>query len=338
MGVQAFQLGLDPWSRCRPRQWKQKVQDASAAARTTKLTELVASGLQDGSSRGDAAYLQSVTSSGQVGSWAKLVPAFGARINYRRLRLGLLEGTAKMVARRVPGSTEAICRKIGAQAFECPVCPGVEETGTHVALDCPQHQHVWAAACAKATNAEGTIGTPAEQGWRALGLEGQKAHLLSSEGVSPPEVERRLRGVATKALVDGFHEVNVGLNLGHAALREKISAEVQRLAAIKEAAKAAAKEAGAQGPASCGQAPQGMPVAQEAAIPAQDGQESQQDALQESRDPTEGVPPAGKAGPQPKVQRAAPSAVAAAAVKAKALERKRTKKPRKKKTQKKKTL
>ena len=193
-------------------------------------------------------------------------------------------------------------------------------------------------ACAKATDAEGISGTPAEQGWRALGLEGQKAHLLSSEGVFPPEVERRLRGVATKALVDGFHEVDVGLNLGHAALREKISAEVQQLAAIKEAAKAAAKEAGAQGPASCGQAPQGMPVAQEAAIPAQDGQESQQDALQESRDPTEGVPPAGKAAPQPKVQRAAPSAVAAAAAKAKALKRKRTKTLKKKKTQKKKTL
>ena len=268
------------------------------------------------------------------------MPAFGARINYRRLRLGLLEGTAKMVARRVPGSTEAIFKKMGAQAFECPACPGVEETGSHVVLDCPQHQHVWATACAKATDAEGISGTPAEQGWRALGLEGQKAHLLSSEGVFPPEleVERRLRGVATKALVDGFHEVDVGLNLGHAALREKISAEVQRLAVIKEAAKAAAKEAGAQGPASCGQAPQGMPVAQEAAIPAQDGQGSQQGALQESRDPTKGVPPAGKAGPQPKVQRAAPSAVAAAAVKAKALERKRTEKPRKKKTQKKKTL
>ena len=41
MGVQAFQLGMDPWSRtvwCRPRKWKQKVQDASSAARTTRLT------------------------------------------------------------------------------------------------------------------------------------------------------------------------------------------------------------------------------------------------------------------------------------------------------------
>ena len=100
------------------------MQDASSAARTTRLTELVDSGLQDGSSRGDVAYLQSVTSVGQVhmGSWpwAKLVPSFGARINYRRLRLGLLEGTAKMVARRVPRSTEATCREVGAQAFECP--------------------------------------------------------------------------------------------------------------------------------------------------------------------------------------------------------------------------
>ena len=92
MGVQAFQLQLVlglgpwPWSRCRPRKWKHKVQDASSAARTARLNELqlVGSGLQDGSSRGDAAYLQlqSVTSAGQVGPWAKLVPAFGARINY----------------------------------------------------------------------------------------------------------------------------------------------------------------------------------------------------------------------------------------------------------------
>ena len=98
-------------------------------------------------------------------------------------------------------------------------------------LDCPQHQHVWATAGAKATNAEGIIDTPAEQGWKALGLVGQKAHLLSSEGFPPLEVERRLRGVVTKALVDGFHKVDVGLNLGHAALREDISAEAQRLAA-----------------------------------------------------------------------------------------------------------
>ena len=167
---------------------------------------------------------------------------------------------------------------------------------------------------------------------------GQKAHLLSSEEISPLEVERRLRGVATKALVDGFHKVDVGLNLGHAALREDISAEVQRLAAIKEAAKAAAETAGAQGPAPCGQSPQGTPGAHEAPTPAQHGQGLQQGALQECRDPADGVPPAGKAGPQPKVRRAVPSAVASTAVKAKSREEKRTKKPRKKKTETKKTL
>ena len=44
------------------------------------------------------------------------------------------------------------------------------------------------------------------------------------------EVESRMRprGVATKALVDPFYEVDVGLTLGpgHAALREAISAKV----------------------------------------------------------------------------------------------------------------
>ena len=82
------------------------------------------------------------------------------------------------------------------------------------------------------------------------------------------EVESRLRGVATKALVDGrgFHGVDVGLNLGNAAPREDvdISAEVQRLAAIKEAAAAkapaAAKLAGAQGARAApgGQVPQAL--------------------------------------------------------------------------------
>ena len=88
-----------------------------------------------------------------------------------------------MVARRVPGSTEAMCRKVGARAFECPVCPGVEETGAHdiVVMDCPQHQHVWAKACAKAANAVGVIGTPAAAGWSALGLAGQKAHCCEWE-------------------------------------------------------------------------------------------------------------------------------------------------------------
>ena len=126
VGVQAFQLGLGPWSRCMPRKWKQKVQDATSAARTARLSELVvAIGLHGGSSGGDAAYMQSVTRAGQVGSWAKPVPAFGARVNSRRLRLGLLKGTAMMVGRRVPGSTEDNRRTVGANDLECLSCPGV---------------------------------------------------------------------------------------------------------------------------------------------------------------------------------------------------------------------
>ena len=215
-----------------------------------------------------------------------------------------------------------------------------------MALDCPQHQHVWAKACAKAANAVGVIGTPAAVGWSTLGLVGQKAHLLSSGERFPLEVERRLRGVATKALVDGFHEVDVGLNLDHAALREDISAEVQRLAAIKEAAKAAAKMAGAQlqgaAPGGRRQAPQGSLGAHEPSPPAHDGQGLQQavqacaphGAPKECAGPADGVPPAGEAGPQPKAQRAGPSVVASIAATKKALEKKN--KPKKKKKEKKK--
>ena len=86
------------------------------------------------------------------------------------------------------------------------------------------------------------------------------------------EVESRLRGVATKALVDGFHEEDVGLNLGHAALREAISTEVPRFAATKEADKAAAKLAVAQGAAPSGQAPQGSSGAHVTLAPAHGGQ------------------------------------------------------------------
>ena len=154
-------------------EWSNIVPEQRAARANAK--QCLFCGLQDGSSRGDAVYLQSVTSSG---SWAKLVPSFGARVNYRRLRLGLLEGTAKMVVSRVPGSTEAICKTVtvGARAFECPAGPGVEETGSHVVLDCPQRQHVRATACAKAANAVGVTGTPAAAEWSALGLAGQTAH------------------------------------------------------------------------------------------------------------------------------------------------------------------
>ena len=157
--------------------------------------------------------------------------------------------------------------------------------------------------------------------------------------------------MATKALVDGFHEADVGLNLGHAALREGISAEAQRPAAIKEAAHAnckaalqlqlAAKLAGAQGAAHApgGQGPQGPLGAHLAPPPAQDGQGLQQAAQESGRagpadvDGT-GVPLARKAGPRPianyKARGAGPSVAAAQAA--------QKKRPTKKKTKKKKPL
>ena len=82
---------------------------------------------------------------------------------------------------------------------------------------------------------------------------GQKSHLLGFQRRFPLEVESRLWGGGTKALVGGFGKAGVYLNsnLGHVhvALREAITAEVHRLAAIKEVAKAAAKGAVAQGAA-----------------------------------------------------------------------------------------
>ena len=175
-------------------------------------------------------------------------------------------------------------------------------------LDCPQHQHVWATACAKAANAVGVIGIPAAAGWSALGLASQQANLLSSEERFPLEVESRLRGVATKALVDGFHKVDVDLNLGHAALREEISAEVQRVAAMHEAAKAdwgSGSSPRWAGPPGITRGPCGPP-------PASNRQGFQQAAQACAphgvlQGPAVGVPLARKAGPQPKVRRAGPS-------------------------------
>ena len=52
--------------------------------------------------------MASVTPEGQVGAWAKLVPAFGTRANFRRFRMGILEGCASLVGRRVPGRTPSV--------------------------------------------------------------------------------------------------------------------------------------------------------------------------------------------------------------------------------------
>ena len=167
MGVQAFQLGLDPWSRCRPRKWKQKVQDASAAARTARLTELVNTVVgyrmvAQGGMLHTSRVSQAQGRWGPGQSWCQpLVP--GSTTG------GLGLAVWRVLLRWWPGGSQGPLRPSAGRLVRRPLSgPGVEETGTHVVLDCPQHQHVRATACAKATNAVGIIGTPAEQGWRAL--------------------------------------------------------------------------------------------------------------------------------------------------------------------------
>ena len=93
---------------------------------------------REGASRGDDAYMRSVTKAGQEGiqRWAALVPAaaFGTRVKFRRSRLGLIDGAAKMVARQTPkfGSVKAALPE---GLLNCPTCGGVE-TANHVLLHC----------------------------------------------------------------------------------------------------------------------------------------------------------------------------------------------------------
>ncbi len=67
---------------------------------------MVAESKKGGPQRSDEAYMQGVTPAGQVGKWARLVPAFGTRVKYRRFRLGLMDGSAQMVSRRTHKLTQ----------------------------------------------------------------------------------------------------------------------------------------------------------------------------------------------------------------------------------------
>ena len=64
-------------------------------ARTARLTHMVAEAKKDDPQRSDGAYMQGVTPAGQVGRWARRVPAFGTSCRvkyvYRRFRLGLMD-------------------------------------------------------------------------------------------------------------------------------------------------------------------------------------------------------------------------------------------------------
>ena len=109
-------------------------------ARATRLTHMVAEAKKDGPQRSDEAYLQGVTPAGQVGKWARLVPAFGTmpgwhRVKYRRFKLGLMDGSAQMASRR-SHKFDSAKSVLPADVLDCPTC-GVMETGNHVLLHCP---------------------------------------------------------------------------------------------------------------------------------------------------------------------------------------------------------
>ena len=107
-----------------------------AAARKARLTHMVAETKNDGPQRSDEAYMQGVTPAGQVWRWARLVPAFGTRVKYRRFRLGLMDRSAQMVSRRTH-KIDSVKGDLPAGVLDCPTC-GVLETGNHVLLRCPR--------------------------------------------------------------------------------------------------------------------------------------------------------------------------------------------------------
>ena len=75
------------------------------------------------------------SSAGQVGRWARLVPAFGTKVKYRRFRLGLMDGSAHMVSRRTH-KFDSVKGDLPTGVLDC-LETGVLETGNHVLLHCP---------------------------------------------------------------------------------------------------------------------------------------------------------------------------------------------------------
>ena len=178
--------------------------------------------------------------------WAKLVPAFGTRVNFRRFRIGILEGCANLVGRRVPGCTPSVRKAVGDAAFDCAHCPGVHETAPHVILECTGTQPVWQTALAKA--AEAMEGHPVQGAWAAMPQAAQRDHLLGSTAAFPLEVEQRVRGDSTRALVQGLSSLNENLFAGHAGLRDALTAEVKARSDAKKAlARAVRSQAQLQG-------------------------------------------------------------------------------------------
>ena len=70
-------------------------------------------------------------------------------------------------------------------------------------------------------------GYPLQGAWAAMAQAAQRGHLLGSTAIFPLEVEQRLRGDSTRALVQGLSALNEDLFKGHAGLREALTAEVK---------------------------------------------------------------------------------------------------------------
>ena len=125
-----------------------------------------------------------------------------------------------------------------------------QKSGTHP---------VWQTALAKA--AAFMEGHPLQGAWAVMTQAAQKDHLLGSTAVFPLEVEQRLRGDSTRALVQGLSALDKDLSKGHAGLQEALIAEVNaryRSDATKALARAVRAQAqGAQGAALARRRPAG---------------------------------------------------------------------------------
>ena len=204
-------------------EWKQLMKDKMSRARKARLTLMVAESKKDGPQRSDEAYMQGVTPAGQVGQWARLVPAFGTRVKYRRFRLGLMDGSAQMVSRRTH-KFDSVKADLPADVLHCPTC-GVLESGNHVLLHCPRTEAVWDHAIQLAGEAVRT--TPAERRWTGMTRERQIGHLLSTRELVDLPTEVALRGASTQALVSGLSCVDAQLKVDREPIRAMAAAAVK---------------------------------------------------------------------------------------------------------------
>ena len=165
--------------------------------------------------------MRSVTKDGQEGRWAALVSAFGTRVKFRCCRLGLIDGAAKLVARRrrTPKFDSAKAA-LPVGILNCPACGGVG-TANHALLHCHRTRGGWDEVIAIAAATEGAKGTAAEGAWGALDRGRRVNHLLGSADLvhGAPIAEVAQRAGAATPLVLGFARVDEQLKAGRAPIR-----------------------------------------------------------------------------------------------------------------------